>query len=96
MRNALCLAVLALAFAVPAVAGREREPRRRTTWRQPAEELKPRHVAVLPVTALNGSSLVFATHGGFFATGVRFDATARDGLRSWTVGWGRVAARAAP
>jgi hypothetical protein len=88
MRNALCLAVLALAFAVPAAfAERDRAARRRgAEWRQPAEA-GPRHVAALAVTAVGASSLLFATRGGFVAAGVRFDRDAPDALRGWTVSW---------
>jgi hypothetical protein len=83
MRNVLCLTVLALAIAVP-VAATEREPRRRGgEWRQPADA-GARDVAALAVTAIGASSLVFATRGGFVATGVRL---ARGGLAPWTVSW---------
>ena len=82
MRNALCLTMLALAFAVPAVAV-EREPRRRSEWRQHAEA-GPKDVAALAVRAIGPSSLVFATRDGYVATGVRLS---RGGLAPWTVAW---------
>jgi hypothetical protein len=82
MRNVLCLAVLALAIAVPVAA--EREPRRRgSEWRQQAES-GPKNVAALAVTTIGASSLVFATRHGYVATGVRL---ARGGLAPWTVSW---------
>jgi hypothetical protein len=81
MRNALCLTMLALAIAVP--VGVEREPRRRSEWRQHAEA-GPKDVAALAVRAIGASSLVFATRDGYVATGVRLG---RAGLAPWTVAW---------
>jgi hypothetical protein len=82
MRNALCLTMLALAFAVPVAV--EREPRRRSSeWRQHAEA-GPKDVAALAVTTIGASSLLFATRDGFVATGVRFT---HGGLAPWTVAW---------
>jgi hypothetical protein len=83
MRNALCLTMLALAFAVPVAAEREERQRRSAEWRQHAEA-GPKDVAVLAVAAIGASSLVFATRDGFVATGVRFTG---DGLAPWTVSW---------
>jgi hypothetical protein len=83
MRNALCLTMLALAFAVPVAAEREAQPRRRGAWRQ-HEDAGPKDVAALAVTAIGASSLVFATRDGFVATGVRL---VRGGLAPWTVSW---------
>jgi hypothetical protein len=83
MRNALCLVVLALAFAVPAAVERQ-EPRRRSgEWRQHAEA-GPQNVAVLAVATIGASSLLFTTRDGWVATGVRLG---RGGLAPWTVSW---------
>jgi hypothetical protein len=82
MRIVLCLALLALAIAVPVAV--QREPRRRgSEWRQQAET-GPKDVAALAVRAIGASSLVFATRDGHVATGVRLG---RGGLAPWTVSW---------
>jgi hypothetical protein len=47
------------------------------------------------VTAVGGSSLLFATRDGFFATGVRFDRRAPGALSGWTVSWPAAAALSA-
>jgi hypothetical protein len=83
MRNALCLTMLALAFAVPVAAERQESRRRSSEWRQHAEA-GPKDVAALAVTTIGASSLVFATRDGFVATGVRLT---RGGLAPWTVAW---------